>query len=319
MSSVNEICVVVAARNAAATVRRAIISALRQAEVSQVIVVDDASGDETSQSALDADDGSGRLLLVRLSGNVGPAAARNQALAQARVELVCVLDADDWVQDGRFGRMLASGGDHWDLLADDLLLAAEGTPELPAARMLGLADDTRTTIDLVSFIAANIPNPRRPRQELGYLKPLMRRSFLEQASLRYDESLRLGEDYSLYAQALVRGARLVLLPACGYVAVARAGSLSRAHGVTEIAALLAADERLIDEARQLRPDAVAILDAHRRSVLRNLEYRRLLDAKRHGDWAEVTRQLFSSPETVAYVLSQTLRARISSRMKTAES
>jgi succinoglycan biosynthesis protein ExoU len=61
--------VVIAAWNAAPTIGRAIASALVQPEVAEVIVVDDASADETMAAALAADD--------------GPAAARNRAIAES--------------------------------------------------------------------------------------------------------------------------------------------------------------------------------------------------------------------------------------------
>ena len=307
MSPDSNVCVIVAARNATATLERCLASALRQDEVQEVVIVDDASTDNTAMVAAAADDGSGRLHIIRLTENRGPAAARNLA----RSELFCVLDADDWIQDGRIGRMLAAAdGSDWDLLADDLLLAMESSPGLPCDRMLGLRDGVLREIDLIEFIAGNIADRRRQRRELGYLKPLMRRSFLDRAGLNYDENLRLGEDYVLYAEALLRGARFVLISACGYVAVERSGSLSRAHGVADLEQLLAADRRLIAEATSARPDAVSVLEAHSRHVLLKLQYRRVLDAKRRGHCVEAARHLFSSPFTTAYVIAQTLRARL---------
>ena len=307
----SDIDVIVAARNAADTVGRAVASALRQPEVREVIVVDDGSSDATGDAADAADDGSRRLRLIALAQNVGPAAARNRALETSQAELVCVLDADDWFQDGRFARMKsAAADDQWDLLADDLMQAPEDAPDTPSSRLLGLSEGERRSVDLVNFVAANISTRRRARQELGYLKPLMRRTFLERANLRYEERLRLGEDYALYAQALLRGAQLTLVPACGYVAVARTGSLSRTHSAADLGQLLAADERLVNEART--NEARTRWPCSKRTGAaskRNFEYRRVLDAKRDGDWPEALRRLFSSPLTTAYILDQTLRAR----------
>jgi succinoglycan biosynthesis protein ExoU len=310
-SAASGVCVIVAARNAHETIGRCVTSALIQPEVAQVIVVDDASTDATALAAFDADDGSGRLTLLTIPENRGPAAARNLALATASAALVCVLDADDWLQSGRFARMLANVSEPWDLLADDLLLAPEATPDRPTSSLLGLAGGERQDCDLTGFVAANIPDTRRPRRELGYLKPLMRRSFLERAGLRYDESLRLGEDFVLYTRALLHGGRFLVLPACGYVAVQRNGSLSRTHGTADLAALVDAIERLVDEARRLRPDAVPVLKNRLLSDLRKLEYRRALDAKRNGDWIGVARQFLRSPATTAYIVGETLRARAS--------
>jgi succinoglycan biosynthesis protein ExoU len=246
-----------------------------------------------------------------MSINRGPAAARNHALEGIVSEYVCVLDADDWLQDGRFGRMFSRVPMHWDLLADDLLLASEAAPSLPRSQLLGIGEGEQREVNVVDFVAANISDSRRPRRELGYLKPLMRRGFLESMRLRYDDRLRLGEDFVLYVQALLRGAKLVLVPSCGYVAVARSGSLSRAHGALELAALEAADGRLLEEARFYCPNAVPILTAHRRSLRHKLEHRRMLDAKQSGDWPAAARAFLKTPSGAAHILTQTLRSKLS--------
>ena len=91
----NTVCAVIAACNAAATVGAAVASALAEIEVGEVVVVDDASSDGTDRAARAADDGSGRLRIIRLDKNHGPAFARNQAIAASRSPLIAVLDADD--------------------------------------------------------------------------------------------------------------------------------------------------------------------------------------------------------------------------------
>src|SRR6185312_17420702 len=74
--------VIIAVRNNAGTIARAVRSALSAPEVNRVIVVDDQSTDETVSviSALIGEFGM-RLHLERMERNVGPAAARNRALA----------------------------------------------------------------------------------------------------------------------------------------------------------------------------------------------------------------------------------------------
>ncbi|RWE75148.1 MAG: glycosyltransferase, partial [Mesorhizobium sp.] len=78
------VCVIIAARNAARTIPVAIASALRETEVAEVVVVDDASTDNTRDVALAADDGSGRLAVIRLDVNRGPSSARNIAIQASR-------------------------------------------------------------------------------------------------------------------------------------------------------------------------------------------------------------------------------------------
>ena len=101
------------------------------------------------------------------------------------------------MEAGRIGRLLAAAGDGWDLAADDLLLVDPGREDesRPQLGTAGPASD----IGLAEFVSANLPTPGAGRKELEYMKPLIRRAFLEQHGLRYDPALRLGEDYALYS------------------------------------------------------------------------------------------------------------------------
>jgi len=309
-SSRSDICVIIAAKDAEATIAKAISSALRQSEVSEAIVVVDGATDGTVEAARAADDHSGRLQIHSFEINRGPSAARNLALDAARADLVCVLDADDYLLEGRFAQMLDRGGVDWDFLADDLFLANESTPERLDGRLIDIDDTQERFVGISEFVKSNISTPRRARRELGYLKPLMRTSFLKSHALRYDEQLRLGEDYELYARAILNGARFKLISACGYVAVEHAGSLSHRHGAADLAALAAADLRLIDESVVLGVDAKRPLLAHYKNLKQKLDYRLMLDAKRCSDWRGVFTTLFSSPSTTVYILAEMLRASI---------
>lgn len=90
------VCIIIAAKNAADTITRAIASALAEPEAAEVIVIDDGSTDDTARTARAADDGSGRLNVIRFEENRGPAAARNHAIAISQSPLLGVLDADDF-------------------------------------------------------------------------------------------------------------------------------------------------------------------------------------------------------------------------------
>ncbi len=80
--------------NAAATIRRAINSALGQTYQNlEVVVVDDGSGDKTSEivGSYARDD----VRLIRLSSNQGASGAVNEGIAAAKGEFIAFLDADD--------------------------------------------------------------------------------------------------------------------------------------------------------------------------------------------------------------------------------
>lgn len=241
------VAVLIAAWRASETIGRAVASALAQPEAAEVLVVDDASADNgaTLAAARAADDGSGRLRLVPLERNGGPARARNAAIAASRSPWVCVLDSDDILEPGRLAALLHAADDGHDMIADDLIQVEAGAERADGRPMWFTGPAAMLDIPLDMFVAGNLPHPARYRRELGFLKPMMRRAFLDAHALRYDETMRLGEDYDLYARALAAGARFRLIPAAGYVSVMRPDSLSAAHGRADLAAFEAADIRLL--------------------------------------------------------------------------
>jgi succinoglycan biosynthesis protein ExoU len=257
-----DVTVVIAAWRAAGTIGRAVSSALAQPEAAEVVVVDDASNDDgaTIAAARAADDGSGRLLVIGLDQNSGPARARNTAIRASKAAWVTILDSDDFLQPGRLARLLAisdaapAGG--YDLIADDLKQVADGAPLETAHTMLfAPGEEKHIDVSFTDFIRASISNKARTRSEMGFVKPLMRRAFLEKHGLLYNEGMRLGEDFDLYARALLEGARMRLVPWTGYMSVLRRNSLSLNHSRADIVGLQASGIRLHDSGRLSADDA----------------------------------------------------------------
>jgi succinoglycan biosynthesis protein ExoU len=280
MTSPATVCVIIAAKNASGTIARAIRSALREDRVAEVVVVDDGSTDETAATSRAADDGSGRLRVLSLDTNQGPAFARNHAIANSSAPLIAILDADDFFLAGRFDRLLAE--DDWDFVADNIVfvdgrgqVVEPDVPEFEAAPRL---------LDLRGFIEGNISKRDASRGEIGFLKPVMRRSFLEAHGLQYKKELRLGEDYDLYARALLKGARYKIVHGCGYGAVVRPDSLSGRHRTLDLKRLYEAD-RAILATPGLPKDSAAALRRHERHIRGRYELRRFLDVKAEaGTW-----------------------------------
>lgn len=269
------ICVIIAARNASETIGRAVASALQQPEVAEVLVVDDASTDATGAAATAADDGSGRLKVLRLAQNGGPSVARNRAIAESSAPLIAILDADDFLLPGRFAALAGAG---LDLAADNMVfVSTERAATIRPADLPAFPEGFRP-IDATSFVRANISGKVR-RGELGFLKPILSRDFLDRHGLRYDETMWLGEDYDLYVRMLLRGARFGLTRQVGYVAVERGGSLSGRHRTGDLVALEAACRRHA-ATPGLSPELRDAIDAHLRQVIRKRQLREFLDAKR---------------------------------------
>ncbi|MEQ1779958.1 MAG: glycosyltransferase family 2 protein [Hyphomonadaceae bacterium] len=261
------VTVVIAAWRAEGTIGRAVASALAQPDAAEVVVVDDASGDDgaTLAAARAADDGTGRLTVLAQARNAGPSAARNVAIATSKADWIAILDSDDFMEPGRLAKLLALSNAGYDLIADDLLQTPEGQPVSAGKVLWFRTDQNPVDVSFGMFIDSNITKASRMRRELGFLKPLVRRAFLDTHGLTYDETMRLGEDYDLYARALSLGAKMRLIPWTGYVSVMRGNSLSLNHGRTELAALEACDDRLLASGR-LSPADARLVEQHRFST-----------------------------------------------------
>lgn len=275
-----KVCVVIAAWNASATISRAVRSALAQAETAEVVVVDDASTDNTADAARTADDGTGRLQVIRHEANQGPSAARNRAIAASRAPFIAILDADDYLLPGRFQPMLAQAD--WDVIADNIVFIRETVADqFDSSLVPGFAAEAKL-VSLHDFVLGNMARVGNNRGELGFAKPLIRRDFFVRHGITYDENLRLGEDYAIYAQALAQGARFLRIRTCGYVAIERDSSLSGSHRTADLAALLAFDRRFA-LTPGLDRSALALVNRHASQLEHKVHYREILDLRQsHG-------------------------------------
>ena len=311
------VCVIIPSFNARRTIARAVSSALGQPEVAEVFVVDDASTDATADAARCADDGTGRLRVESLARNQGPSAARNHAIARSRSPMIAILDSDDYFLPGRFGRLLRDIGEDWDLAADNVLfVSSESVPRSDDAPAEGPHQGRTRPLTLTEFISGNISRPLRPRGELGFMKPLIRREALERLELAYDPGLRLGEDYRLYAEALLRGARFTLTDRTGYVAVVRPDSLSGSHRKADLEALAEADRDLLEEAiaRDCDREVRAELQRHQHNLRTKIMVREFLQqAAELGRWRAMARTA-ARPVQMAKVAGQLVLDRIAPRL-----
>ncbi|WP_269933555.1 glycosyltransferase family 2 protein [Aminobacter sp. HY435] len=233
-----DVSFVIAAHNAEATLGRAIGSALQQRGVTvEAIVVDDCSTDGTLALAhAYADE---RVRVLALDANRGPGGARNAGLDAAGGRWVAILDSDDSVHPDRLTRMIVRAEQQHAAIAVDnieVIREDESSPEaMFSQEFLGQFAE----ISLADFINANLVF--ESAFNFGYMKPIFLRGYLERHALRYDESLRIGEDYILLASALAKGGRCVVEPAAGYAYHVRSGSISRVLKLHHVEAMQRAD------------------------------------------------------------------------------
>src|SRR3546814_1206507 len=84
------------------------------------------------------------------------------------------------------------------------------------------------------FLLGDLPDPEHPRKSYGFLKPLIARSFLERHGLRYDEDLRVAEDFAFYLTCFAAGARFYLAQQPLYRYRLRDDSLTALHSIEDL-------------------------------------------------------------------------------------
>lgn len=239
-----DVSFIIAAYNAEDTIGRAIESALAQRDVSvEVIVANDRSTDRTA--AVAASYLANQVHVVTLAKNSGPGAARNAALDLAKGRWIAVLDADDAVLPNRMARMIARAEEAGaQAVVDNIEVVREGKargePMFPSGRL-----ERIDQITLADFIGSNLVF--KSTFNFGYMKPIFARDFIEKHQLRYDETLRIGEDYIFLASVLAKGGRLVVEPDVGYAYHIRSGSISRVLELHHIDSMLEADRTFLKQ------------------------------------------------------------------------
>ncbi len=305
-----DVSVIIAAYNAEATLGRAIESALAQNGVTvETIVVDDRSRDATLQVAQSYE--SDGVRVVAMPENRGPGGARNVGLDNAQGRFVAILDSDDAMYPDRLARMLLRAGEtKAQIVVDNMrVIPEDGTPAhamFPQGYF-----ETVGKLSLADFIEGNLVF--ESKFNLGYLKPIFERAFLEGNSLRYDEKLSIGEDYLLLASALAKGGVCAVEPDIGYAYHICTGSISRVLELHHLEAMRQADS-LFARDNALDTPARAAFARRARSLARAASFLSLVGHIKARAPLKALRTALADPAAVRH-----LGMPISKRLRTAVS
>ena len=103
----NQVSIVIPAFNAAHTITETIASA-SQDQVHEILVIDDASTDDTAAVVAQLASSNSRIAILKNEVSGGPARARNRGLDAATGDFVLFLDSDDVLVDGAVARLLGA-------------------------------------------------------------------------------------------------------------------------------------------------------------------------------------------------------------------
>ncbi len=260
------VSVIIPAYNVEDYIGRAIESALQQTVSNiEIVVVDDASTDGTLAIINDFAARDPRIKAISCRENGGAAVARNIGIDAANGEWVCPMDADDWFSQNRLSALLAgTKDDAVDMIADDFYLVDYDSlePLTTFSQLNGRSFEQRDRIS-ASFFVNQSNKALGHGSSPGFLKPLMRRSFLNEHGLLYRKTVRVTHDFFLYLDCLIAGAQFSFLHEPHYFYLVRPGSLCRSSNDGQ----LEKSRTFIDELRSRLADERVEADSELKAAL----------------------------------------------------
>jgi mycofactocin glycosyltransferase len=191
---------IVAVRNGAPTIGVCLDAIAAQSHpVRSIVVVDDASTDDTVRLVRERGDSS--IQIIELADNVGPAEARNHALPRVTTDCLWIVDADCVPTRDCLATLCAT-------MSTDRAIGIVGGPNPQ--------DPRKATYAAAAFDFSNryLVDPAAPPTDMPYVvgaNMLVRRAVFEQIGC-YDPSLRIAEDFDLCVRARQAGWRVVFEP-----------------------------------------------------------------------------------------------------------
>ncbi len=307
MSGRPDIAIIMANHNGARFIGAAIRSILRQTLCSwELIVVDDASSDDSVAVAERAAAGDPRIRIVAQRVNRGAGVARNCALDLVTARWIAIVDSDDLLPPQRLESLLRRAHITGATIIADNLLEFSQTAR-PRSFLPDRLCKEVSWISLESFIRSNTLYSRTP--PLGYLKPLIRTDVIRELGLRYDETLRIGEDYDFLIRLMARGYRMLLDPASVYFYRKHESSTSHRLRASDITALIAADARFSQRDVPFPRPVAAALKRRRRTLQSLLAYDNVITALKGRDFLAAARCAAAHPP-IWPMLMQPIAARL---------
>jgi succinoglycan biosynthesis protein ExoO len=293
-----DVSFVVAAYNAGPFIEAAIASALAQTGVTiEVIVVDDASSDDTPAIVAVVAAKDPRVTLIRRTSNGGPSVSRNEAMRKARGAWIAVLDADDLIAPERSRRLIDLAETTSADVVGDNFARFSADPEAPSSTMIPAAPmPYYFFVDTAAFLRGNAMFDAAAR--LGYIKLMFRRAFLENRGIEHLEEVVIGEDYHLGLSCLLEGARFVVSSETLYKYRVRDGSLSWRLRTKDIEQLLRSHDELGIE-RRFGGDAQVLEAArlYRGSLVTAREVASAIEQAKRGHWQSALTSAAAHPRT----------------------
>ena len=289
------VSVIMANFNGAAHLSESLSSVLSQTvQDIEVIVVDDASTDESPDIAELIAKKDKRVKVHRAINNGGPGAARNRGIEVATGEWIAVVDGDDLLHPKRFEYLLNMAElNQADAVADDLIYFEAGKHATGKTLLGQNAPDDAKLVTIEEILRAETT---KGANSLGYLKPMFRRSAL--GSQRYRKDIRIGEDLEFYMRFVLSGAKFVLTSQSYYLYRQHSNSLSRSLATEDLDMMIRVQSDLQDDHRFLSESVNELFDRRRANLETALEFGKLAKNLKKGMFFSALGRGLKTPQTL---------------------
>lgn len=308
-----DISFIVPAHNVERYIEATIEAALAQERVSvEIVIVDDASSDETLNVAERLAEQDPRVHILRQVHKSGPSLTRNRGIEAASGDWIAPLDADDLITPNRSRQLIDRAQQSGcDVIADNLMCFLDDDPNVRWPFLPAPASPFQIEIALSDYLMRN--RLLHSDQNLGYLKPIFRRGFLDQYRIRYDETLRIGEDFDFCLRCLAHDARYILTTEPNYLYRIRGNSLSRQLAPADLHRMLHAFDNVDFPERTSQDRRTSIAQrAYRRALDTALAYAELRGTVRAGKWQSSARIAATKP-SVWYTIGKLAVSKVKRR------
>ncbi len=300
-----EVSVIILAYNTEEYIAQAMESALQQTQKNiELIVIDDASTDNTLEIARSFDDN--RIKILANQKNLGQNYSTNLAINEARGNWVTRLDSDDWYAKDRLEKLLEIAyNQNVDMIADDIYFIQDGKT-LPWSTLLTQSKfriKHNLKIEPIFFIENDLPGTWG--LPLGLTKPLIRRNFLMQHQIKNQENILIGGDFWLYLNCLVHGAKFLFVPKPNYFYRSRNGSLVTLSKVERLEAYCQATEfYLKQDFIKNNPQLLAALQKRLTLLEKTRPYFQVVDSIKQANYLDACSRMINNPDFFHHLYTQ---------------
>lgn len=287
------VSVIIAAYNVERYITKAIDSALKQTFTDiEILVVDDGSSDSTVEKVHNFTDD--RIRLYRNSKNFGPSFARNTAIREAQGSWIAILDADDWWKPERLEKMLAvAAAEKAEIVCDNMYLI-EDSAEDPWTNYFESRRKVLGPITDISIITA----AKMVSWDFGILQPIINLAFLRQRAIAYKEHRLFAEDFVLFLDCLLAGAKMVVCPEPYYYYRCRQGSITQSELASTQEQYQLFTELIMNTPYNTCPDVLRALGKARQRLVSYVERARVTNLFKSGKTLEGMSIVFTHPQLV---------------------